>query len=391
MSTRAAGAAPSSRRTAKPERGDVLRTAVTPLASIFGSGFLIIVPILERSLGALAVVGITAVCGLAWLIGMAIRHNVAEAERRERDGTKDGVTEKLERLSDVVIVVAYVISVALYLRILAQFVVGYVSSGSGAAERALAVAIVGLITAVGLIRGLDGLQLLEKVALVAVFVLVVAIGGTFVGQDVSALLGGGLELPPVPAGGIGSALLVLGGIVITVQGFETVRYVEGDAETRIAASRVAQLVASAVYIVFVAAATPLMGLGTDAGADADLLALIERVAPLLALPLVLCAALSQFSAATADTEASVGNLHVLGWRPVQGRASYVVVGVVAAGLAATLGTAVIVVVASRAFAAYYALQCVVALRTSEARPAKVGYGLLGLALLAITLLAKPAG
>lgn len=369
----------------------MLRTAVTPLASIFGSGFLIIVPILERSIGALAVVGITAVCGLAWLIGMAIRHNVAEAERRERDGTKDGVTEKLERLSDVVIVVAYVISVALYLRILAQFVVGYVSSGSGAAERALAVAIVGLITAVGLIRGLDGLQLLEKVALVAVLVLVVAIGGTFVGQDVSALLGGGLELPPVPAGGIGSALLVLGGIVITVQGFETIRYVEGDAETRIAASRVAQLVASAVYIVFVAAATPLMGLGTDAGADADLLALIERVAPLLALPLVLCAALSQFSAATADTEASVGNLHVLGWRPVQGRASYVVVGVVAAGLAATLGTAVIVVVASRAFAAYYALQCVVALRTSEARPAKVGYGLLGLALLAITLLAKPAG
>ncbi len=382
MSTRAAGAAPSSRRTAKPERGDVLRTAVTPLASIFGSGFLIIVPILERSIGALAVVGITAVCGLAWLIGMAIRHNVAEAERRERDGRKDGVTEKLERLSDVVIVVAYVISVALYLRILAQFVVGYVSSGSGAAERALAVAIVGLITAVGLIRGLDGLQLLEKVALVAVLVLVVAIGGTFVGRDVSALLGGGLELPPVPAGGIGSALLVLGGIVITVQGFETVRYVEGDAETRIAASRVAQLVASA---------TPLMGLGTDAGADADLLALIERVAPLLALPLVLCAALSQFSAATADTEASVGNLHVLGWRPVQGRVSYVVVGVVAAGLAATLGTAVIVVVASRAFAAYYALQCVVALRTSEARPAKVGYGLLGLALLAITLLAKPAG
>ena len=39
---------------------------------------------------------------------------------------------------------------------------------------------------------------------------------------------------------------MLGGIVITVQGFETVRYLgdEFDAQTRIWASRVAQLVAT---------------------------------------------------------------------------------------------------------------------------------------------------
>ncbi len=48
-------------------------------------------------------------------------------------------------------------------------------------------------------------------------------------------------------------------------------------------------------------------------------------------------------------------------------------------------------VASRAFAAYYALQCLVAVRTSDARAAKLGYGALGIVMLLVTLLAKPAG
>ncbi len=217
------------------------------------------------------------------------------------------------------------------------------------------------------------------------------LGAAFAGQDVGQLTGDGLQLPPVPDGGIGAALLVLGGIVITVQGFETIRYTEGDAQTRIAASRLAQLVATVVYLLFVALATPLMGLGTSAGADQDLLSLIERVVPVLALPLVLTAVFSQFSAATADTEASVGNLKVLGWGPVQGKAAYLVVGGVAALLAATLGTSIIIVVASRAFAAYYALQCLVAVRTSSGRGARLGYGALGIVMLLVTLLAKPAG
>jgi hypothetical protein len=57
---------------------------------------------------------------------------------------------------------------------------------------------------------------------------------------------------------------------------------------------------------------------------------------------------------------------------------------------ATLSTSVIVVVASRAFAFYYALQCVVALRTSDRALARLGYGALGVLMLAITLFATPA-
>jgi hypothetical protein len=365
---------------------------VTPLASIFGSGFLIIIPILERELGALAAVGMAAVCLLAWMVGIAIRHNVAVVEPLEHADRLDPITARIDRASDLVIVVAYVISVALYLRILALFVVGYVSTGSGASERLLAVILVMLITAVGLVRGLAGLELLERLALGSVLVLVLAIGATFAGNDASQLLsGGGLHLPPVPSSGLASVLLVLGGIVITVQGFETVRYLQHiDREARIAGCRLSQVISSIVYILIVALATPLMGLGTRSGADRGLLELVQRIAPLLALPLVLCAVFSQFSAATADTEAGVGNLLVIGWAPLRGRRRYLLVGGAAAVLAATLGTSVIIVVASRAFAAYYALQCAVALRTSNRRSTRVAYGVLALLMVAITLLARPA-
>jgi hypothetical protein len=271
------------------------------------------------------------------------------------------------------------------------FVVGYVSTGSGASERLLAVILVGLITAVGLVRGLAGLELLERLALGSVLLLVLAIGATFAGNDASQMLGGGLRLPPVPGSGLVSVLLVLGGIVITVQGFETVRYLQHiDCQARIAGCRLSQVISSVVYILIVALATPLMGLGTRSGADRGLLELVQRVAPLLALPLVLCAVFSQFSAATADTEAGVGNLRVIGWAPLRGRRRYLLVGGAAAVLAGTLGTSVIIVVASRAFAAYYALQCTVALRTSNRRRIRVAYGVLALLMVAITLLARPA-
>lgn len=43
-------------------RRTVMVAAVTPLASILGSGLLIIVPVLEGTLGALSIVGAVAVC-----------------------------------------------------------------------------------------------------------------------------------------------------------------------------------------------------------------------------------------------------------------------------------------------------------------------------------------
>ena len=160
--------------------------------------------------------------------------------------------------------------------------------------------------------------------------------------------------------------------------------------TRVWASRLAQLVAASIYLGFVAVATPVMGLGTAEGPDGTLLDITARVAPWLALPLVLSAVLSQFSAAVADTVAAEGNLRGLS-RFMRGPTPYLVSGGAAILLAATTPTFTIVAVASRAFAAYYAIQAVLAMRTSTGRTRKVGYGALAVVLAAVTLFAQSAG
>ncbi len=375
------------------DRRRVLAASATPLASIFGSGFLIIVPVLERTLGALSVIGVSAVCAVAWFAGTAVRHCVRVVEPLTESGELDRTSRRLDRTADAVIVVAYIISVALYLRIMAQYIVSFAADGgSPAAEKIIACATVALIIGIGISRGFHGLDLLERAGLIAVLVLVTLLGLALVIEDATTLFGPGLDLPPVPNRGLGEVLMVLGGIVITVQGFETVRYLgdEYDGETRIWASRLAQAVAASIYIGFVIVATPVMGLGGSDGPDETLLDITGRVAPFLALPLVLAAVLSQFSAATADTVAADGNLRgLLDW--MRDSRPYLVSGAAAILLAATVGTFAIIAIASRAFAAYYALQALIAMRTAEGLPRKIGFGALAVLMGAITLLAVPAG
>lgn len=378
---------------ARVPRRVVLRATVTPLASIFGSGFLIIVPILERTLGGYAAVGMAGVLAVAWWAGNAVRHNVAYTEPRLADGTLDRRTRRVEATGNWIIVAAYVASVALYVRILAQFVVGYVADGSDVAERLVACGVIVAIIAVGLLRGFDGLDALERVALAVVLLLVTILIVVFGVFDVGRAGGGGLDVAGIPEGvGAVRAVLVLGGMVITVQGFETVRFLgdEYDAETRIRSSRIAQGVAAVVYLLFVAVATPLMNSATGGAPDADLLGFVERVAPALALPLVLCAVLSQFSAATADTVAADGNVRVLPGVHMTSRTVYLLIGLASCALALTIPTFTLVTVASRAFAAYYALKAYVAMRTSTTRRERVSRGALAIVMLAIAALALPA-
>ncbi|OFE15945.1 hypothetical protein BA895_05475 [Humibacillus sp. DSM 29435] len=376
-----------------PALSKVMRASVTPLASILGSGLLIIVPVLERTLGSLSVVGAAVVCAVAWVVGTSVRHCVRVVEPALAADSPDRVTAGLDRTGDAVIVVAYVISVALYLRIMAEYVVDYaVPGGSTAWARGLACAAVVLIVVVGVTRGFAGLNALDRFSLAVVLILTTVLGGTLLFHDARGLFGEGLVLPPVPDVGIGEILLVLGGIVITVQGFETVQYLgaQYDAETRIWASRFAQLIAASIYLGFVAVATPVMGLGTADGPDVTLLDITARVAPWLALPLVLSAVLSQFSAAVADTVAADGNLRGLS-RFMRGPTPYLVSGGAAILLAATTSTFTIIAVASRAFAAYYAIQAVLAMRTSSGPARKIGYGALAVVMAAVTIFDQSAG
>jgi hypothetical protein len=68
-----------------------------PLASIFGSGFLVVVPILASAVGPDAVFAMIAVSLVAFLVGSIVRHNILCAEPAFILGSKR-LTVGVERL-----------------------------------------------------------------------------------------------------------------------------------------------------------------------------------------------------------------------------------------------------------------------------------------------------
>jgi hypothetical protein len=254
------------------------------------------------------------------------------------------------------------------------------------------VIIVAVIGVVGRFRGLDMLMVLEHWALRVTGVLVIALIIGFLIFDWKALNANTLQWPVVPKQDLWTVLTVLGGTLIVVQGFETSRYLgnQFDREMRIWSCRSSQLVSTIIYVIFVAAATPLMHFLGNQVEDNGLLVLAAKVAAWLPIPLVFAAVLSQFSAAVADVVAAGGTVAESTQGRVDDRQAYVLVCGVAIILAFA-STLTILSFASRAFAFYYFLQCLVAIVVSENKAHKIIIGVLAAVLLFITLFAVPAG
>ena len=373
--------------------GKTLRATTTPLASIFGSGFLVMVPILHGAVGPWALPAIAGVCGVAYAVGWVIRHNIGVVEPKLENRSAATGTLVMERVSDVALVIAYVISVCLYLRILSAFLLGGLGVDSVLHEKLLTTGVIAVIGVVGVIRGLGALEKLESWALWVTMAIIVAMIVGFGWHDIGLLTGGGIRLPKVPGEGLGRMLAILGGTLITVQGFETSRYMEEeyDAKTRIRSCRLAQIIATGVYLVFVALATPLMVYLTGPVQDDALISLAARASFLLPIPLVVAAVLSQFSAAVADTLGGEGNMVEASRGRIGHRTAYAMIAVGAVALAWSASTLEIVALASRAFAFYYMAQCLVGMSSASGLLRRAAMLAIGLLMLAVTVFASPVG
>ena len=275
----------------------IIGATATPLASIFGSGFLVIIPILNGAVGPYAWLAMVGVCGLAYAMGSVIRFNIGNAEPLIEAGTAPHRAVFFERTSDLALVMAYAISVCLYLRILAAFLLGGLGIDTPLNEHIVTVAVISIIGFIGYTKGLDMLENLEKIALGVTLIIIVALLTGFALYDVNVLKGPGIQLPKMPDHNWWQILTIVGGTLIVVQGFETSRYLEEefDTETRIRSCRLSQIVSTILL------ATPLMHfLGAEVE-DNALIMLAGKASVLLPVPLVIAAVLSQFSAAVADT------------------------------------------------------------------------------------------
>jgi hypothetical protein len=85
---------------------------------------LVIVPILAGAVGPFSVWAMLAVCALAYAVGHVIRFNIQFAEPALASENPPKRLKFTEGSSDIALVGAYVISVCLYINILASFLLG---------------------------------------------------------------------------------------------------------------------------------------------------------------------------------------------------------------------------------------------------------------------------
>ena len=95
------------------------RAMVTPLASIIGSGFLVLGPILDASYGKYAPLVMAVLCLGAYLFGSAIRYNIRTIEKEK--GSRSTLEQRLETIASWSLAFAYIISVSYYLNLFGAF------------------------------------------------------------------------------------------------------------------------------------------------------------------------------------------------------------------------------------------------------------------------------
>ncbi|TNF97695.1 MAG: hypothetical protein EP297_10090 [Gammaproteobacteria bacterium] len=377
------------------------QATLTPLSSIIGSGFLIIAPMLASVIGVYSPLAVMVIVVLAYSIGGVIRFNIIHAEPLLHDKNAHPLIYRIDFVANAALSLAYVTAVAFYLSLLSSFLLTYLEFVDAfTLERTLTTIIIVFIATTGFLRGLGGLEKLEafamsiQLSIVAALLIGVSVYGYNFIQSEQSLIFDIQERDWI------TKAFMLAGILLVVQGFETSRFLgeKYHADMRVRTMRRAQLISGVLYVVSVIVLMPIVQhINLEHIRIADIVVATGLAATSLPLMLIVAAIMSQFSAGVADTVGAGGLASETSRGRLSSNKGYLVVSVFAIILIWTANLLEIIALASRAFALYYMLQCVVALianRHHRERKAywlrSTGFGTLAVILAFIVLFAIPA-
>ncbi len=378
-------------------RSQTWRATVTPLASIIGSGFLICGPLLAREFGSGAIVAMALLLAIAYAAGAVVRFNIQHAEAHAEDLDFHDRLAWAMRLAQVMLAIAYAVSVAYYLKLLAEFMLKPFAAGDNPHQLIARIVVTGVIAAIALLTLSGDLRKVEHAAHASVSVKIGLIAGLLVGLGVwwasdPAIV---FTVPSVHA--TWHSLPMLLGLLITVQGFETSRYLGAtyDQRTRIRTMRLAQWISSVIYLVFLALLTPVLEPASQAKGVAGIYDIMAMVAPLLGWFVLGGSVTSQLSAAIADSIGSSGLLVEVSRQRLSLPVAFVAASALALAVVWLTDPFAVIALSSRAFAAYYAVQAVIAVWVSiRIRTGgwvlRLGFVVVGLICVAAALVGAPA-
>lgn len=347
-------------------RSESWAATVTPLASIIGSGFLISGPLLAREFGGAAIWAMAALLALAYAVGEAIRWNIIHVENYLLGKPFNDKVVWAARITQLVLAGAYAVSVAYYLKLLAEFVMQPLAVPNAWHGLISNIGVTVIIIVLMILAFGGGLRRVEHVAHGTVSIKIGIIAGLLAGLGCWWLMNLGTTASVPPARVSWQSVPMLLGLLITVQGFETSRYL-GHAYSqavRVSTMRHAQWIATAIYLAFLALLTPFLAVAAEAQGVAGILDIMRMVAVPLGAFVLIGAVSSQLSAAVADSIGSGGLMNEVSRRRLSVPTAFAIASVLAVAVVWLTDPFEVVAVSSRAFALFYAMQCGLALLVS---------------------------
>lgn len=377
-------------------RSDSWRATVTPLASIIGSGFLICGPLLAREFGGAALGAMAVLLAIAYAAGWVIRFNIVNVEPHLAAAQFNDPVAWVARITQGVLALAYAVSVAYYLKLLAEFSLKPIAIDPASQPLAANIIVTVLIVMMTLLALGGNLRKVEHLAHGTVSIKIGIIAGLLAALGIAwAMNDAGDPLPPAKLSFASVPMLL--GLLITVQGFETSRYLGHayPAELRVRTMRHAQWISSAIYLAFIALLTPFLSRAAATEGVAGILDIMELIAPALGIFVLAGAVSSQLSAAVADSIGSGGLVNEVSRHKVSVPLAFALAGALAIIIVWLTDPFEVVALSSRAFALFYALQCALALIVSVkdcqgTAAQRIGFVAIGLVCLVATAVGAPA-
>ncbi|MBW4935950.1 hypothetical protein [Marinobacter sp. F4206] len=343
------------------QNSEAYQAGVVPLANIMDIGFVAMTPIIVHITGLASGLAMAGLCALGFAMGWVIRYNI---RRFEPVSGQKGLLHNIEHIAQWALVLASVVNVAYYLQLMGAAII-YPFPFAGVAAFPTIIAVVSLLAlgGIGFFHGLGKLNQMGQRTTAFNLAAVGAIIVAFLAYNLEVALAGNWSLPDYrPELTIEGGRQILGFFAL-VQGFEASRYLSSEysAELRISTMRKAQIIASVVFVLFPLSTLLLFAEVRPEPTEAAVLQIAEVASPVLPW-LVLALAIG--SQASASVNAISSRSHVLEEISGNRLPLRVTFPLLAAGaIAVVLVTDVLsaVAAASRVFAVFFALQCLIAL------------------------------
>ena len=334
------------------------QATVVPLANIMDVGFILFSPAIVLLVGFRAPFFMLGICLVAIAAGLAIAYNIRNYEPVEGEG---GRPDRLERISEWSLLGASMVNIAYYTMILMMLIQLPFDWDSVNGRTVMGIALLAVLVVIGMSGGMDWLNQAGNRTTAFNLAAVIGIVIAFLVANVQEALGGRWDLGPSPDLGTEEIRKMIGLFAI-VQGFEASRYigVRFGAERRVSTMRVAQVVSTIVFVLFVvtlllAFLPPPPGVEDDASAIFAVSALVGDMLPWLLLLAALGSQTSAIIGATSSRSDMLVN------HKIPRTTTFPIILVPAIMLVIFVDVNMAVNLASRVFAAFFTIQASLAL------------------------------